>query len=328
MYNNFDELIAGIHHSGNVISDSEPAIIIDGYKRTLTPEAGFNTQIAVTNDYNTNEITFKCDKIVDGHDLSACNNKAIKWHNSASNMVGSDKLEMVKSDDSTFTLTWRVPPEAATRAGTLRIAICFCDVDDDKIIYKWNSLVYDGLQVAQGMDNIAITGVPLSSIIDVNVYNRTITLPTDYNTTIGIQGAYGTAKLTFRVNRFFNDWDFTEENTMGQILYIAGEEQKKTTLPNDYRIIESLSGNIKDDWIEFDWEVPTEIFEQSGNFSIAIGFASVERNKIWRSKDLDVLEIEPSSFSNGQIPESSEEGWLFISQEELTQLLNEEYKEV
>jgi hypothetical protein len=278
MYKNFDELIQGIHHGDKVVSDSEPAIVIDGYKRALTPEAGFNTQIGVTNDYNTNEITFKCDKIVDGHDLSACKNKAIKWHNPVSNMMGSDALEMIESDETTFTMTWHVPPEATTKAGTLRIAICFCDIDGNgKIVYKWNSLVYSGLQVAQGMDNIAIAGVPLSSIIDVNVYNRTITLPADFNTTIGIQGAYGTAKLTFRVNRFFNDWDFTEE-TEGQVLYLAGAEQKKFILSReDYRIIESLSGNIKDDWLEFDWEVPTEIFNYSGNFSIAIGFVSVER---------------------------------------------------
>jgi hypothetical protein len=233
MYNNFDELIQGIHHGDNVVSDSEPAIIIDGYKRTLTPETGFNTQIGVTNDYNTNEITFKCDKIVDGHDLSACKNKAIKWHNPVSNMMGSDALEMIESDETTFTMTWHVPPEATTKAGTLRIAICFCDIDGNgKIVYKWNSLVYSGLQVAQGMDNIAIAGVPLSSIIDVNVYNRSITLPAEFNTTIGIQGAYGTAKLIFRINRFFNDWDFAEE-TEGQVLYFAGEEQKKHTLLPD-----------------------------------------------------------------------------------------------
>lgn len=319
MYNNFDELIQGIHHGDKVVSDSEPAIIIDGYKRTLTPETGFNTQIGVTNDYNTNEITFKCDKIVDGHDLSACKNKAIKWHNPVSNMMGSDALEMTESDETTFTMTWHVPPEATTKAGTLRIAICFCDIDDNnKIIYKWNSLVYSGLQVAQGMDNIAIVGVPLSSIIDVNVYNRTITLPADFNTTIGMQYAYGTAKLTFRVNRFFNDWDFTEEDTEGQVLYIVGGDQKFTKL-SDYRIIESLSGNIKDDWIEFDWKVPKEIFDYSGNFSMAIGFVSVERRKAWRSKELTTLNIEPSAFGIGnQIPESFEDGLAYELSEDKT----------
>ena len=328
MYNNFDELIAGIHHSGNIISDNEPAIIIDGYKRTLTPEAGFNTQIAVTNDYNTNEITFKCDKIVDGHDLSACNNKAIKWHNPTSNMMGSDKLEIVNSDDSTFTLTWHVPPEATTRAGTLRIAICFCDVDNnDKIIYKWNSLVYNGLQVAQGMDNIAITGVPLSNIIDVNVYDRTITLPADYNTTIGIQGAPGATVLTFRCNRYLNDWDFLEDGTIGYILYSINKEQKKSEIKT-IRTIESLSGNTTDDFIEFDWKVPDDIFNQSGGLIIAISFVSIEK-KFWRTKELSTLSIEPSLFNFEEaIPEESEEGWLFISQEALTQLLNEEYKTI
>jgi hypothetical protein len=75
--------------------------------------------------------------------------------------------------------------------------------------------------------------------------------------------------------------------------------------------------------------VPAEIFDYSGNFSIAIGFVSVEKNKIWRSKELTALNIEPSIFDIGsQIPESSEEGWLFISQEELTQLLNQEYPKV
>jgi hypothetical protein len=244
-------------------------------------------------------------------------------------MMGSNilvKEETSGNEDTTFTMTWRVPPEATTKAGTLHIAICFCDIDNEKIVYKWNSLVYSGLQVAQGMDNITIAGLPSSSVIDVNVYNRAITPLDDFDTTIGIQGAYGTATLTFRINRFFNDWDFTEE-TEGQVLYFTGKEQKKHTLsPDQYRIIEGLSGNIKDDWLEFDWEVPAEIFKNSGNFSIAIGFVSNEKNKIWRSKELTTLNIEPSAFGIGsQIPEISEEGWLFISQEELTQLLKKEY---
>ena len=332
MYNNFDELIQGIHDGffeENEEIFKEPKLIIDAQKRTLTPENDFNLQVGVTNDYNTNIVSFQCDKILEHHSLVECNNKIIKWHNTSSNAMGSDVLQVIeeKSDSDQFTLSWLVPPEATTKAGTLKIAICFCDVENDTIAYKWNSLVYSGLQVGQGMDNISIVGVPLSEIIDVNVYNRTITLPADYNTTIGIQGAYGTAKLTFRVNRFFNDWDFTEADTEGQVLYIAGAEQKKVTLSNNYRIIESLSGNTKDDWIEFDWDVPTEIFKQSGNFSIAIGFISTRREKIWRSKELTALNIERSVFGDEtQIPESSEEGWLFISQEELTQLLETEYQ--
>lgn len=330
MYNNFDELIQGIHDGffeENEEIFKEPKLIIDAQKRTLTPENDFNLQVGVTNDYNTNIVSFKCDKILEHHSLVECNNKIIKWHNTSSNVMGSDVLQVIENepDSDQFTLSWLVPPEATTKAGTLKIAICFCDVENDTIAYKWNSLVYSGLQVGQGMDNISVIGIPLSEVIDVNVYNRTITLPADYNTTIGIQGAYGTATLIFRINRFFNDWDFTEGDTEIQILYTIGTEQRKAT-PSGGRIIESLSGNIKEDWLEFYWEVPTEIFNQSGNFSIAIGFVSYEKGKIWRSKELTTLNIESSIFGDeAQIPEGSNEGWLFISQEELTKLLTEEY---
>ena len=342
MYNNFDELIAGIHHSGNVISDSEPAIIIDGYKRTLTPEAGFNTQIGVTNDYNTNEITFKCDKTVDGHDLFQCNNKVIKWHNLASNIMGSDKLSNLDEQDESFTITWQIPPEATTKAGTLRIAICFCDIDEktNKIVYKWNSLIYNGLQVGQGMDEISVAGIPLSNIIDVNVYSRAITLPAGFNTTIGIQGAPGATKLTFRVNRFFNDWDFNSENTEGYVLCKVNKVESSYKLdPQSYRIIESLSGNDKDDWIEFDWTVPAEIFNAPGTFTIALGFSIIpevtegsteaKTSKAWRSKALSSLTIESSPFATDiVVPTSNNEGWLFISQQALTDLLSEQYPSV
>ena len=165
----FEELIQSIHGgNGNVpsIRDEEPAIKIDGYKRTLTPEADFNTQIGVTNDYNTNVITFRCIKTVDGHELFACKKKVIKWHNMSSNVMGSDELKNPTETETDFTVTWQVPPEATTKAGTLRIAICFCDIDENNnIIYKWNSLIYNGLQVGQGMDEISVVEISLSNIL-------------------------------------------------------------------------------------------------------------------------------------------------------------------
>lgn len=336
MYNNFDELIAGIHHSGNVISDpiDGPAIIIDGNKRTLTPEDGFNTQIGVTNDYNTNEITFKCNKVVEGHDLSACNNKVIKWHNTASNIMSSDKLVLKTpiEGEETFAMTWHVPPEAMTKAGTLKIAICFCDLNnEEKIEYKWNSLEYSGLQIAQGMDNISITGIPLSDIISVDVYTRQLSLPSGFNTVIGIQGAPGATYLTFRLNRFFNNWDFTHEDTQIAVLYMMNDNEARSSSIDKatLKLIEGLSGNEKDDLIQFDWRLPGSIFQNSGEIILSLAVVDINNLKIWRAKELGSLSIEPSIFGeNMPGADEEDEGWLFISQEELTQLLNEEYNSI
>ena len=325
----FEELIQNIHNgSGNVplISDAEgKKLTIDGYKRTITAEYGFNTQVGITNDYNTNEITFKCPKTVDGHDLVDCKTKVVKWHNISSNMMGSDQVEVTFQDETTFLFTWKIPPEAMTRAGTLCIAVCFCDTEGHNIVYKWNSLTYAELTIGQGMDNIAVAGVPLSDIITVDVRTRKINLPADYNTIIGIQGAPGTSKLTFRVNRFVDDWDM--QNTDCSIFYQINEIQKQTIINSQYfRILDSLSGNIEDDWIEFDWVVSSEVFNYFGNLTIAIGFTGVSVEKAWRSKELTSLSIERSIFgANAQIPESDQEGWLFISQEELDSLLQEQY---
>ena len=334
MYNNFDELIAGIHHNGNVISDGEPVIIIDGYKRTLTPEDGFNTQIGVTNDYNTNEITFKCNKVVEGHDLSACNNKVIKWHNTASNIMGSDKLILKTpiEGEETFAMTWHVPPEAMTKAGTLKIAICFCDLNnEEKIVYKWNSLEYSGLQIAQGMDNISITGIPLSDIISVDVYTRQLSLPSGFNTVIGIQGAPGATYLTFRLNRFFNNWDFTHEDTQIAVLYMMNDNEARSSSIDKatLKLIEGLSGNEKDDLIQFDWKLPGSIFKNSGEIILSLAVVDINNSKIWRAKELGSLSIEPSIFGeNMPGVDEEDEGWLFISQEELTQLLEYEYMDL
>jgi hypothetical protein len=158
---NFDELLTSIHNGNGqkpIVSDVEESIMIDAEKRIFIIPQGINTKIGITNDYNSNELTFKCPTKIEEHDITKCSHAVIKWYNMTSLMLGSTELlrsntiETIENREY-ITMKWIVPPEALTKAGSLQVALCFCDIvkdeaDNDIIVYKWNSEICTVFSVA------------------------------------------------------------------------------------------------------------------------------------------------------------------------------------
>ena len=71
----FEEMIQSIHGGNkvtNIVNDDDFNIVINPNTRALEAEGGFNNIIGVTNDYNAEEIIFKCPKIIEGHSVFDC----------------------------------------------------------------------------------------------------------------------------------------------------------------------------------------------------------------------------------------------------------------
>lgn len=339
---NFEELLKQIHDGNSefLIKDSEPVITINTIKRTLDLPSGFITQIGITNDYNSNAIRFETDVLVEGHDVSKCASVAIKWHNVAANAYGVFEVpqnkRIVSNDKMQF--EWIIPPEALTKAGKLRVAISFSDYNNEgkshkNLIYKWNSQVCESLTVTQGLDTVGEEGMPFAQILQLDMRTRNIIIPADFNTTIANAGDCGVITIPIRVGRFYNNIDF-ENATLRLLLQNANKEAIVQTLV-DKHIIESLDGNIKDDWIEYSWEVPAKITEAPGSIALAIQirFEEPELSRdgntvydfIWNSNVCTSLKIGQSFLTPTIQPYDAEEGYPFVPENGLLELLKAEF---
>jgi hypothetical protein len=109
--------------------DPKGVITIDN-KRQFTLPANFNPVIGYEGDVNSQIITFDLPATVEGHKLTECKNKIIKWSNLQNGLEGRSKLEPVgEVTEGRQYLQWKVEPDVFVKAGTIQIAISFYDTD-------------------------------------------------------------------------------------------------------------------------------------------------------------------------------------------------------
>jgi hypothetical protein len=138
---NFNSLLEQLHGgltNGPVVVEMDNYITIDNNRKFILPE-DFNTTIAYEGDVNSQIITFKCPKIYEGHDLSQCDTKRLRWINEKGGREGSSVLQPEVNDDNTFLLKWEAPAEAFNHSGPLSISITLSDYVEGRLAFSWNT---------------------------------------------------------------------------------------------------------------------------------------------------------------------------------------------
>ena len=93
-YENFDALLTNLHKgSGAKLEDQDlPQMILINEKREFIIPQDYNTIIAYEGDVNSQIITFDGPLYHEGHDLSKCDYKKIRWRNAVSGVEGNNTL--------------------------------------------------------------------------------------------------------------------------------------------------------------------------------------------------------------------------------------------
>ena len=150
-----------------------------------------------------------------------------------------------------------MPAESLTAAGTVKISLCFYDIDDSQnIVYRWNSLPYNDLTVGQGMDEIGTDIVSLDEIIMLDLRTRKVSVPAALNREVGKEGESALTTLRFRCDRYYQNIDFGTDTGVTIFWQNSNKEGTFYTDANDIsvRLISTYSG--AGELIEFDWYVP------------------------------------------------------------------------
>lgn len=292
----------------NNLQDDGGYLEFDPITRMLIPKEGFNNLIGVTNEINSSIISFKINGDLDGHKIADCDNHVIKWSNTASGEKGVDNLIGTIGNDI---WTWVIPPEVMTKAGSLKIALSFYDIENDTITYLCNSLPYNALRIEQGMDEISIEPIPDDNIVYVDTYTRKITVPATLANPIAMVGEYGEYLLRIRCDRFYFNKDFYEEKYQINVLYnFPGIEGTSFTGSLSKKLIQgSYNGSDiskRGDLLEFTWEIDLDQIDQVGNIEFAIQISSVENGKpftAWKSETNNSLFIGQTlvgNYDNGE----------------------------
>lgn len=144
------------------VKDTDVHYKIDGITRTIV-NVNETKRMLVQNDHNSERLTFEVPRYVDGHDLTTCNVVQIHYlnydtyeENASSGVYEVDDLGIkgVTGDDaSVVILTWLVSGNATKYIGTLNFIIRFSCVTDGVIEYAWNTTIFKGIQILEGIYN-------------------------------------------------------------------------------------------------------------------------------------------------------------------------------
>ena len=141
------------------VKDTDTHFIIDGASRTVKNESDVKSML-VQYDHNSEQFSFKVPREFDNHDLSLCNTVRVhfinvdrtkRMENKGFNTV-TETLHICPDDDNYVICSWLIPREATQLVGILCFVIQFACIEDDKVLYSWNTAKYSGVTIAEGIN--------------------------------------------------------------------------------------------------------------------------------------------------------------------------------
>lgn len=342
---NYLEEIEQLSLSVEDLIDAEPPIIINTATRNLEVQNGFNTQIAVEGDLSANEVTFECDRYIEGYDVYNADSAYVIWKN---NTAGTEDAYLVsnrtlKGTDK-FQFSWLLSREVAKAAGIIECSICFieyADAERTTISYKWASNPLNNLTVGIGLPNTEIDEketieegdferdpaeevarpylTDKESEISFSMFDRNFSFDPEMNTQVAVERDCYSNLVTFKINKELCDYNIEEASVALVKWRVNGTF--------DYDFLKKVEP-IDNDLI-YTWAIAPEMTKNAGQVTFVVCFITTDDNNTvisrWNSNPCSVLTIGEGLYiaeiDDAQTIEKPREDE--VSQEELTQIIQE-----
>ena len=153
------------------VTDSDKHFTINTATREITNGSG--KVVLMQHDHNSERFTFELPKIIEGHDMSRCNQVQIHYQNKeiATDTVFDDVYEVndfqvSTSDPIKCTFSWLISGNATQYVGALNFSVRFaCVADDGTIEYAWNTAAHYGIMVSSCFYNSEAVATAYSDIL-------------------------------------------------------------------------------------------------------------------------------------------------------------------
>lgn len=302
---NFDEILKNLHGNGIVDPTGEDGTPLEyitvNEKREFIFSENFNKLIAYEGDINSQVISFKLPAIHEGHDLSTCSNKVVRWNNLGSKIEGTSDLKEYNEY-----WQWEVPPEAFTKGGVLEFAITFYDTENNKIIFSWNTPSCKELKVGETISTVSadVNYPPRNEILIIDDETRSIIAPAGYNYTVCSYGDLNTAYVYFLVKEKIRGIDIL--NSTIKIRATQGDKQVDTI--NEEITADSFitATPIKSEkMVLISWKLSNNMtYFTTGVFSVDISFEIADEElKRWSTSTFSKLQIGKSLYVEPGVPQ-------------------------
>ena len=153
--------------------DSDPHFSIDANTRTITytsPEK----LILIQGDHNSEIVTFDIPRYIDGHDMMLSDVVQVHYinidsnnsHNRNSGIYEVLDLQVSPDDENFCVCSWLISKNATLFVGPLTFTLRFACTNASKLVYVWNTAIYNGIPVSNGIDNSDIIVEEYADILE------------------------------------------------------------------------------------------------------------------------------------------------------------------
>lgn len=137
------------------VFDSDTRFSINPITRQIRNDSNRKV-VLIQNDHNSERFTFECDKTVEGHDMSLCNEVEVHFLNIASDKKkqksGLYPVEDFHAEGDKVVCSWLISNAATGLVGSLNFLLVFKCVEDGVITYAWHTAIFTGISVSDGIN--------------------------------------------------------------------------------------------------------------------------------------------------------------------------------
>lgn len=155
------------------LHDSDPHFSINADTRTITytsPEK----LILIQGDHNSEIVTFDIPRYIDGHDMMLSDVVQVHYinidsnnsHNRNSGIYEVLDLQVSPDDENFCVCSWLISKNATLFVGPLTFTLRFACTNASKLVYVWNTAIYNGILVSNGIDNSDIIVEEYADILE------------------------------------------------------------------------------------------------------------------------------------------------------------------
>lgn len=154
------------------VVDTDVFFEIDSITRKIQAKSGKSALIQ--GDHNSERFTFKVPRWIDGHDMTLCNSVQVHYINIDSTKQLQSKgvyevkdMEVDAENEDSVVLSWLITGNATKYTGNLSFLVKFKCVGEDGVVeYVWNTAVYSGISISNGIDNGEAVAVEYADVLE------------------------------------------------------------------------------------------------------------------------------------------------------------------
>lgn len=298
----FDDVLRELHNKEGVIMNDTDNLIEINSKRQFVVPSDYDLVIAYAGDVNSQIVTFKLPRFHEGHDLSKCGIKGIKWKNLSSNNEDWSVLSnttIVDGDINNYQyLQWIVPPAAFTEAGNLEVSISLYDFQGSRMAFAWNTATFSGFKVEKSLSSVghSVNDIPQpasNQILRVVEETQSIVAPAGFNRVIGTYGSENTSYVYFQSSPSLGGINLMDEGTSINIIARLSGKTGQYEIDKSNLEFEYAEGTNGENLVRFKWLVPNKIMvnsdQNTGTLSIALSITN--NNKTWKTNPFSQLQL-------------------------------------